>query len=54
MAGRTRGVYAAGSRGGDVVEGIDEVEDVLIARWEVPAHAALLDQDAERVRAGRR
>ena len=53
MPGRDRGgvVRRVGER--DVIEGIDEVDDVLVARREVPAHAALLDQDAQRVRPAR-
>ena len=48
MPGRTAGVVGGIDRR-DVIEGIDEVDDVFIAAGEVPAHAALLDHDAERV-----
>ena len=48
--GPRRGVVGGVGRR-DVVERVDVVDDVLVARREVPAHAAGFDQDAQRVRA---
>src|SRR5207247_10361109 len=52
LDGRVEAAVDGGGAGGHVVEGENEINDVLVAGRVVPSQPALLDEDAHRVGAG--